>query len=63
MSDEFEFQTIADEVLEEYDQNKSFKSRFVGVCQTAMKGGADKSDLIRLIENVNLNEEERADES
>jgi hypothetical protein len=63
MPDEFEFQTIANEVLEEYDQDESFRSRFIGVCQTAMKGGADKSDLIRLIENVHLTEEERTNES
>jgi hypothetical protein len=63
MSDEFEFEAIASEVLGEYDQNDAFKSRFIGVCETAMKGGADKSDLIRLIENVHLAEEERADES
>jgi hypothetical protein len=63
MPDEFEFQAIADEVLEEYDQNEAYKSRFIGVCQTAMKGGADKSDLIRLIENVHLTEEERTNES
>jgi hypothetical protein len=63
MPDEFEFQAIANEVLEEYNQDEAFKSRFIGVCQTAMKGGADKSDLIRLIENVHLTEEERTDES
>jgi len=63
MSDEFEFQAIASEVLEEYDQDEAFKSRFIGVCQTAMKGRADKSDLIRLIENVHLSEEERTNES
>ena len=63
MPDEFEFQAIANEVLEEYDQDEAFKSRFIGVCQTAMKGGADTSDLIRLIENVHLTEEERTNES
>lgn len=63
MTDEFKFQAIASEVLEEYDQNEAFESRFIGVCETAMKGGADKSDLIRLIENVHLTKEERADES
>lgn len=63
MTDEFRFQRIAEEVLEEYDQNEAYKSRFVGVCQTAMEEGADKSDLIRLIENVELTEEELADES
>ena len=63
MSDEFEFQAIVSEVLAEYDQDEVFQSRFIGVCQTAMKGGADKSDLIRLIENVQLTEEERTDES
>lgn len=63
MPDEFEFQSIASEVLEEYDQDEAFKSRFIGVCQTAMEGGADKSDLIRLIENVHLTEEERSNES
>jgi hypothetical protein len=60
MTDEFKFETIAQEVLEEYDQSEEFKSRFIGVCQTAMKGGADKSDLTRLIENVHLTEEEQA---
>lgn len=63
MDDEFKFESIAGEVLEEYDQDDDFESRFIGVCQTAMKGGADKSDLIRLIENIHLTEEEHANES
>jgi hypothetical protein len=63
MSDKFEFEGIAEEVLEEFNQDEAYKSRFIGFCQHAMKGTAEDSDLKRLIENVHLTEEERADES
>lgn len=63
MSEEFEFENIATEVLEEYDQDSRFKTRFVGFCNNSMKGTAEDADLTRLIENVHLTEEERANES
>lgn len=63
MSDEFEFEEIAASVLNDHDQNPAFKTRFVGFCQNAMKGTAEDGDLVRLIQNVQLTEEEQTDES
>lgn len=63
MSDDFPFEDIASDVLSEYDQDDAFKARFTGFCENAMKGSAEDGDLIRLINNVALNEEETADGS
>lgn len=62
MSDDFPFKDIASDVLEEYDQDEAFKQRFIGFCENAMNGNPDDGDLIRLIENVTLTTEEKADE-
>lgn len=63
MSSEFKFDKIATEVLEEYGQDGGFKQRFTGFCQMAMEGKAESSDLERLIENVQLPEEDQFDAS
>lgn len=63
MSDEFQFEDIASDVLSEYDQDDAFKTRFTGFCENAMKGSAEDGDLIRLINNVTLTEEEATDGS
>lgn len=63
MSDDFDYEAIAADVLEEFGQDESFEQRFIGFCQNAMEGKAEDSDLGRLIENVQLSEEEQVDEA
>ena len=58
MSDNFPFEDIASDVLSKYNQDEAFKARFTGFCENAMKGSAESGDLIRLINNVTLEEEE-----
>jgi hypothetical protein len=58
MPDKFSYEEIATEVLKEYEQEDTFKERFVGFCQNAMEGKAEDNDLERLITNVKLSEEE-----
>jgi hypothetical protein len=63
MATGFEFETEAEEVLEEYDQNEIFTQIFIKFCKNAMQEKSEESDLERLIENVKLSEEEGIDES
>jgi hypothetical protein len=62
MADKVSYEEIATDVLEEYEQDGSFKQRLVGFCQNAMEGKAEDKDLERLISSINLSEEE-ADEA
>lgn len=55
---EYEYIEIAEEVLDEFDQSDGFKQRFTGFCENAMEGKAEDTDLDRLINNVELNEDE-----
>lgn len=63
MTKGFDYEEIATEVLEEFDQSDSFQQRFIGFCANAMEGKAEDSDLERLIENTELSEEEQVNES
>lgn len=63
MTNDFEYDKIAKKVLTQYDQSTGFAQRFRTFCQNAMEGKAEETDLARLIENVELNEEEQVDES
>lgn len=55
---DFDYEDIIDEVLDEFDQSEGFKQRFTGFCDNAMEGKAEDQDLGRLIENVELSEED-----
>lgn len=59
MSDNFDYEEIAEAVLSEHGQGASFKQRFIGFCEHAMENKAEDDDLHRLIENVDLPQEDQ----
>ena len=61
MSNEFDYKKIATDVLEEHGQNEEFIQRFNGFCENAMEGKAEDGDLRRLIESVQLSEDQNDD--
>jgi hypothetical protein len=54
---------IAHEVLDDYDQSEAFKKRFLKFYENAVQTYPDRSSLERLIEQVELPEEEELDGS
>lgn len=57
-----QIEEIAEEVLEKHGQSDDFKERFLGFYENTIQNNLGK-DLERLIENVELPEEEEVDGS
>lgn len=58
-----EIEKIASKVIEDYDQSEAFKNRFVTFYKNVIENNYDENSLKRLIEQVELPEEEKVDES
>jgi hypothetical protein len=54
---------IARDLLDEYNQSESYKERFIKFYINMTENNYDQSSVRRLIENIELSEEERIDES
>ena len=63
MSDQRDIEEIADEVLDEYDQSEDFKDRFMNFYENTVENNLGGTSLERLIDNVELSEEEELDGS
>lgn len=53
---------IARELLDEYDQPESFKKRFIKFYENVTENNYDRNSLERLIENIEIPEEDKIDE-
>lgn len=58
-----EIERIAHEVLDEYDQPDTFKTRFINFYENAIQNNLGRDSLKTLIEQVELSEEEELDGS
>lgn len=58
-----EIERIASEVMDEYDQSEQFKNRFVTFYKNVIENNYDERTLERLINKVELPEEEEIDGS
>ncbi|MDZ7735942.1 MAG: CxC ATPase DNA modification system associated small protein [Gammaproteobacteria bacterium] len=63
MTDQRDIEEIADEILEEYDQSEDFKDRFMNFYENTVENNLGGTSLERLIDNVELSEEEELDGS
>lgn len=63
MSSKSEIEEIADKVMEEYDQSEDFKDRFLNFYENTVENNLGSTSLERLIDNVELSEEEELDGS
>lgn len=63
MSSQSEIEQIADKVIDEYDQSKAFKDRFLNFYENTIENNLGSTSLERLIDNVELSEEEELDGS
>ncbi|QCC51442.1 CxC ATPase DNA modification system associated small protein [Halapricum salinum] len=61
--DETELRQIAGEVMDEYDQPAQFKDRFMTFYMNTVENNIGETSLKRLINNVELPEEDKIDES
>jgi hypothetical protein len=53
---------IARDLLDEYDQPENFKNRFIKFYENITENNYDRNSVERLIENIELPEEEKIDE-
>jgi len=58
-----EIEQIAEEVMEEHGQSEEFKNRFIKFYENTINNNLGGTSLEKLIENVNLPEEDKIDES
>lgn len=63
MSSKSEIEEIADKVMDEYDQSEDFKDRFLNFYENTVENNLGSTSLERLIDNVELSEEEELDGS
>lgn len=63
MSSQSEIEEIADKVMDEYDQSEDFKDRFLNFYENTVENNLGSTSLERLIDNVELPEEEELDGS
>lgn len=61
--DKSEAKPIVDEVMDEYEQTDVFQLQFIKFYENAIENNLGGRSLERLIENVNLPEDEQIDES
>ena len=63
MSRQRNIEEIADKVIDEYDQSEGFKDRFLNFYENTVENNLGSTSLERLIDNVELSEEEELDGS
>jgi hypothetical protein len=63
MSSQSEIEEIADQVMDGYDQPEDFKNRFLNFYENTVENNLGSTSLERLIDNVELSEEEELDGS
>lgn len=63
MTDQRDIEEIADEVLDKYDQSEDFKDRFMNFYENTVENNLGGTSLERLIDNVELSDEEELDGS
>ena len=63
MSEQRDIEEIADEVLDRYDQSEDFKDRFMNFYENTVENNLGGTSLERLIDKVELSEEEELDGS
>jgi predicted transcriptional regulator len=63
MTSQSEIEEIADKVMDEYDQSEDFKDRFLNFYENTVENNLGSTSLERLIDNVELSEEEELDGS
>ena len=63
MSSKSEIKEIADKVMHEYHQSEEFKDRFLNFYENTVENNLGGTSLERLIDNVELSEEEELDGS
>lgn len=63
MADQPDIEEIAEQVMDEYDQSEQFKNRFMNFHENTVENNLGSTSLERLIDNVELTEEEKLDGS
>jgi len=63
MTDQRDIEEIADDVIDEYDQSEDFQDRFMNFYENTLENNSGGTSLERLIDNVELSEEEELDGS
>lgn len=63
MSRQTDISEIADKIMDEYDQSEDFKDRFLNFYENTVENNLGSTSLERLIDNVELAEEEELDGS
>jgi len=63
MAEQPEIEEIADQVMDEYNQSEEFKDRFMNFYENTIENNLGSTSLERLIDNVELHEEEQLDGS
>jgi hypothetical protein len=63
MADQPDIEEIAEEVMDEYNQSEEFKDRFMTFYENTVENNLGSTSLERLIDNVELPEEDQLDGS
>ena len=63
MADQPDIEEIAERVMDEYNQSDEFKDRFMNFYENTVENNLGGTSLERLIDNVELSEEEELDGS
>jgi hypothetical protein len=63
MADPPDIEKIAEEVMDEYNQSEEFKDRFMTFYENTVENNLGSTSLERLIDNVELPEEDQLDGS
>jgi hypothetical protein len=63
MADQPDIEEIAERVMDEYNQSDEFKDRFMNFYENTVENNLGSTSLERLIDNVELPEEEKLDGS
>lgn len=61
--DQSEIEKIAEEVMEKHEQSEKFKKRFIKFYENTVNNNLGGTSLERLIDNVELSEEEKVNGS
>lgn len=63
MADQPDIEEIAERAIDEYNQSDEFKDRFMNFYENTIENNLGSTSLERLIDNVELPEEEKLDGS
>jgi hypothetical protein len=63
MAEQPDIEEIAERVMDEYNQSEGFKDRFMNFYENTVENNLGSTSLERLIDNVELPEEEKLNES